>query len=426
MGAAAAAPVAAAVPVPGTHAERGSTPEPEVFDIASFMPHGHCYLWQPGILWTHVISDTIVGLAYFSIPLALLYYKVRARHAGPLLNSVLWMFMAFIVLCGLTHFVSIWTVWQPVYQFEGLLKAMTALVSIGVAITLWPLMPRALAIPSPDELRQVNDELDRVNASLALRVEQATGELRRQAEDLSQANAELRRSNADLDDFARVASHDLRSPLRGIDNLARWIGEDYRSLLPRRARRDLETLRGRIRRMENLLEGLLAYSQVGREQRAPEPVDLDAVVAELDEMLDKPAPFTIERRGDLPVIPACPAPLQTVIRNLVDNAIKHRARDDGRVVIACEDRGDHYRIAVSDDGPGIPARYRDSVFGLFKTLQSRDQTEGSGIGLTLVKRIVETQGGSIEAIDSEAFDDGLTVAFTWPKTALERCNRATA
>jgi hypothetical protein len=128
-----------------------------LFQPSGLTPHGFCLLWEPGLLWLHATSDALIGIAYFSIPLALIKF---VRHRRDIAFSwIFWLFAAFILACGSTHFLSIVTVWQPLYWLDGAVKAVTAILSVMTAIILWPLIPRALALPSPDTLRAVNYEL---------------------------------------------------------------------------------------------------------------------------------------------------------------------------------------------------------------------------------------------------------------------------
>lgn len=162
-----------------------------MLDAQYFMPHGHCYLWRPDILWTHVISDAITGIAYFSIPLAIAYYRWKSRFTGKLMTYVMAMFITFIFLCGTTHFIQIWTVWKPNYYFEGFVKALTAVASVLTAVSIWPLIPKALRIPSPEELEKANSELDSLNRSLEKTVTDAVATSEQKATALEVTNKKL-------------------------------------------------------------------------------------------------------------------------------------------------------------------------------------------------------------------------------------------
>lgn len=135
----------------------------EFFNSENFMPHGHCFLWQPNILWLHIISDACIVLAYFSIPFALIYF-IRKRTDMPF-QAVFILFGAFILLCGCTHLLSIWVLWHADYAIEGIFKALTAMASIATFFVTVKLIPKALLIPSPRQLAQVNEELQKSNES---------------------------------------------------------------------------------------------------------------------------------------------------------------------------------------------------------------------------------------------------------------------
>lgn len=259
------------------------------------------------------------------------------------------------------------------------------------------------------------DITDRVQAEEALR--QSEAQLRVLAETLEQRvaerTAELERRNQELDQFAYIASHDLKAPLRAIDNLATWISDDAGSLLPLTSQQHLELLRSRVKRMEDLLNGLLAYSRADRYLGEAEPVDIRRLVEGIIELLAPPESFTITVQPKMPVINTLRVPLETVLRNLIGNAIKHHHRPDGRVQVSAEERGDLIEFIVKDDGPGIAEIFHGRVFMIFQTLQPRDQVEGSGMGLAIVKKTVESRGGKISLISSEG--QGATFCFTWPK-----------
>lgn len=128
-----------------------------LFNSADLTPHGFCLLWRPELLWLQVVPDALVGLSYYSIPLALAYFVSKRRDIA--FHWIFWMFAAFILACGTTHFVEIWTIWYPDYAAEGLVKVATAAISVATAIILWPLLPRVLALPSPAELHRANKAL---------------------------------------------------------------------------------------------------------------------------------------------------------------------------------------------------------------------------------------------------------------------------
>ena len=565
------------------------------FETSSFIPHGHCYLWKPELVGLHLTSDLMIAIAYYSIPITLFYF-VRNRPDLPF-NRIFLLFCLFIVACGTTHLMNVWTLWHPVYWVSGILKAITATVSVFTAIQLIPIVPQALALPSPEQLVQANQalqeqiaerlkieaELKTYQGQLEQRVADRTAQLadsnrqmedllrreqeaRRQAEAakveiqkreetarrqlaeieaiyatapiglcvldtefryvrineylaeinglavadhlghtvrellpelgevqeqifqqvlvsgnpilnvevhgttpaqpgverdwlvsyyplrsqdeevlginvtaqeitdrklaeqalqdratelarlnarLAQTTSTLQERNQDLDQFAYIVSHDLKAPLRAISSLSEWIEEDLSGHIPAENQQQLGLLRSRVRRMEALIDGLLTYSRVGRTEVAVEPVDVNELLAEVIDSLSPPPSFTIIIPSDLPRLNTKRLLLNQVFSNLISNAIKHHTRPDGRVVIAWQDTGDFHEFAVSDDGPGIEPQYYDKIFTIFQTLKTGDRQDNTGVGLSIVKKILDTEGGRIQ-VESH-LNLGTTFRFWWRK-----------
>ena len=230
---------------------------------------------------------------------------------------------------------------------------------------------------------------------------------------LAQTTAVLKIRNDELNQFAYVVSHDLKAPLRAIASLSEWIEEDLKDQLPEENQHQMRLLRGRVHRMEALINGLLEYSRVGRTQTPSLMVNVNALLLEVIDSLAPPETFTIEIESGMPTLMTKRIPLQQVFTNLIGNAIKHHTRSDGHVKISVKDQGQYYEFAVSDDGPGIAPEYHDKVFVIFQTLEARDRKESTGVGLAIVKKIVETETGKI-TIKSQV-GNGSTFRFTWPK-----------
>jgi PAS domain S-box-containing protein len=233
------------------------------------------------------------------------------------------------------------------------------------------------------------------------------------AERAAAAEAEAYRS---LDQFAYVASHDLKAPLRGIGNLAQWIQEDVGDRLGEEATENLRLLQGRVQRMTALIDGILAYSRAGRVRTAPEQVDTGALVREVIGLLAPAPTVTIDVAAKMPWLQAERVPLQQVFLNLLGNAIKYSsaARPDVEIAIGWRDVGDAIEFEVKDNGPGIDPRFHERIFLIFQTLAARDKVEGTGIGLSVVRKIVEARGGRVRV--ESAPEAGATFRFTWPKT----------
>ncbi|MFO0746265.1 MAG: ATP-binding protein [Myxococcota bacterium] len=227
----------------------------------------------------------------------------------------------------------------------------------------------------------------------------------------------LERSNQDLDRFAFVASHDLKAPLRGVANTALWIEQDLGPLLTGETRTLMDLMRGRIQRLEALIDGVLTYSRAGRAV-APEQVDVGLLLAEVIELLAPPPGAHIVIGPGMPVIETERVPLQQVFLNLIGNAIKHARRSDPHVHISVREAGAGWEFAVSDNGPGIAPRFHERVWAIFQTLESRDKVEGTGIGLSVVQKIVESREGRVWLESNEG--EGATFRFTWSREAPPR------
>ncbi|HEX7240815.1 MAG TPA: ATP-binding protein [Longimicrobiaceae bacterium] len=246
----------------------------------------------------------------------------------------------------------------------------------------------------------------------------ARREVERRAEELGRLARALEASNRELDQFAYVASHDLKAPLRGIGNLSQWIEEDLGEGVTPEVREHLELLRGRVARMEGLIDGILQYSRAGRVREKPEETDVGDLLRETVELLALPAGFEVAVGEGMPVLLTERLPLQQVFMNLLGNAAKYAGRPDGRAEVSAREAGEGFwEFAVRDNGPGIAPEYHDRIFGIFQTLQARDKVEGTGIGLSLVKKIVESRGGRVWVESAEGA--GSAFRFTWPREPRE-------
>lgn len=227
---------------------------------------------------------------------------------------------------------------------------------------------------------------------------------------------ELARSNADLEEFAYVASHDLKAPLRAISHLVDWISEDIEATASTETIDNLKLLRGRVVRLQSLLDGLLAYARIGKARVSFEQVDIGQVVRDVVAVLSPPPGFEVVCDGTLPMLRTHRTPLLVVLQNLIANGLKHHDRDEGRITIAMKLVNGIAEFRVSDDGPGIEPRFHERIFVIFQTLSSRDDLESSGIGLAIVKKRVEAHGGRIW-VESAPPARGTTIVFTWKEPA---------
>lgn len=269
------------------------------------------------------------------------------------------------------------------------------------------------------QLREAHDNLE-------LRVEERTAELvevnnrlslevqdRRRAEDaLREASEELRSANRDLKDFAYVVSHDLKAPLRSVRQILDWIREDYGDLFDETGKEYLGLLTQRVKMMHNLIEGILKYSRVGRLEGQEESVDLHDMVNNIVEMISPSDNVKIKIENQLPRIKGEPTQLHEIFQNLIDNAVKYMDKPQGVINIGYEYKEGFWIFKVQDNGPGIPEADFENVFKIFKTLSDKEDENSSGIGLALVKKMVERRGGRIWVESQPGV--GATFLFTLP------------
>jgi PAS domain S-box-containing protein len=242
--------------------------------------------------------------------------------------------------------------------------------------------------------------------------------LRNRSQELAQLNASLVKTSAllternqELDRFTHIVSHDLKTPLRGIANLAEWIEDDLSGQIPEENQQQLALMRSRVERMDAMINGLLEYSKAGRAEMSPEVVDVAALIAEILDLIQVPARFQIKIDAQVSCMLARRILLNQVLLNLISNAIKHHDRPDGTLEIGVRDLGKFYEFWVQDDGPGIPPEHHQRIFEIFQTLKS--SKESTGIGLSIVKKIVEAEGGTLQV--SSKVDAGSKFSFTWLK-----------
>jgi signal transduction histidine kinase len=247
-----------------------------------------------------------------------------------------------------------------------------------------------------------NDELSKLGQSL-----------NNMASTLEESITLLKRKNEELDQFAHIVSHDLKAPLRGIDNVVTWIEEDHTSELSPKLKEYIGLIRGRLIRAENLIRGILTYARIGRELQIREEFSLTSLFEDIQENLALRPGLSLRVPSGLPVISAERIPLQQVLANLIGNAAKYHDKATGRIEVRFRDAKTHYEFAVEDDGPGISKVYHDKIFMIFQTLQERDSFESTGVGLAIVKKILDDRKQTIQ-VNSQP-GKGSTFTFTWPK-----------
>lgn len=230
---------------------------------------------------------------------------------------------------------------------------------------------------------------------------------------------DLKHANEELKNFAYVVSHDLKAPLRAIGSLADWISTDYGDKFDDEGKQQMRLLIGRVRRMDGLIDGILQYSRVGRIRESCVAVGLNTLIAEVIDLLQPPTHIAVKVESELPTVTVERTRIQQVFQNLIGNAIKYMDKPAGEVRIGCAPDGDGWRFHVRDNGPGIEARHFEKIFQLFQTLAPRDRVESTGVGLALVKKIVELYDGKVW-IESRV-GEGSTFFFTLPGATANVC-----
>ncbi len=223
----------------------------------------------------------------------------------------------------------------------------------------------------------------------------------------------LKRKNQELDQFAHIVSHDLKAPLRGIDNVVSWIEEDHATEMSPKIAEYIEIIKGRLVRAENLIHGILSYARVGKETQEKEEIDVNQLVDEVGESLILKSSLKLIVYPKLPKLHTEKVPLLQIFSNLIGNAIKHHDKKNGFIKVYHQEFQHHYEFFVEDNGPGIGRNYHNKIFVIFQTLQERDTLESTGVGLAIVKKILDDRNQKIH-VTSDA-GKGAIFSFTWPK-----------
>ncbi|HTH15614.1 MAG TPA: HAMP domain-containing sensor histidine kinase [Magnetospirillum sp.] len=361
-------------------------------DAANFLPHSVCLALSPALVWLHAVSDALIAISYYSIPMVLLVYARRRAEGRS--RWVLILFAAFVLACGTTHFSSVVTLWWPIYVEQGMIKAITALISLSTAILLWPLLPVALRAPTHKELeaqvaerREAEAQLRELNAHLEARVRERTIEL-------EEAKAMAEQANEAKSRFLASASHDLRQPFQAMQLFrdvleARLTAEDDRHVL--------SALSNAMDSGRDLLNALLHISALEAGVTVPkaDAVNLNDLLAGMAEEFRRQA----EAQGlEFRLVP-CEVTITTdsvlmsrMVRNLLTNALRYTS--SGKVLIGCRRFADHVRLEVWDTGPGIPPERQVEIWEEFTQLDNgeRDRSKGMGLGLAIVARTAKLLG----------------------------------
>jgi signal transduction histidine kinase len=384
---------------------------------ADLMSRG-IFLGHTRIPWLHAISDTMIALAYFSIPLSLVKFVRRRKQLT--FRWTFWMLSAFIFLCGTTHILNVVMIWEPVYLIEGIVKLATGIVALITAVALLRFLPRALALPLPDELAAVNRALAE-QIAINRRTEESLRRLNGELEGrVAQRTAALERSNQELRQFAYVASHDLQEPLRMVSNYTGLLKRRYESQLDRQAREFIQYAADGARRMQELITDLLNYAQIDRSEVNFHEVEVEKAVDRAINalrLLIQQQHAHLDRKP-LPRVEGDEGQLAQLFQNLISNSLKYRSRATPEVKIWAEPLHGTgmWKFFVQDNGIGFDMKFKDRLFNMFQRLDSSQP--GTGIGLAMCRKIVDRHGGKIDVESVEG--QGSTFFFTLPATRVGR------
>ncbi|BCX06667.1 MAG: hypothetical protein KatS3mg066_0526 [Fischerella sp.] len=370
------------------------------FQSNGFIPHGHCYLWKTGLVWLHIISDGTIALAYYSIPFLLIYF-IHKRKDVPF-HGVFFLFGAFIIACGTGHLMDIWTLWHPNYWIAGVLKAVTAIISIYTAFALVYLMPQALTLPSPAQLEAIN----RVLSSEIVQRKRIEQELR-------QAEEAAKNSSQAKSEFLANMSHELRTPLNGILGYAQILQRT--EPLTEKGRKGVEIIYQCGSHLLTLINDVLDLSKIEARKLELNPIDfyfpafLESVV-EICRIRSeqKVIGFDVQLDPNLPTgIRADEKRLRQVLLNLLGNAIKFTEQGSVTFTVQVIEKVEkskelpitNYKIRfqVTDTGVGIASEQTEKIFLPFEQVGNhKRQTEGTGLGLAISQKIVNLMGSQIQ------------------------------
>ena len=390
------------------------------------MPHGHCYRWQPGLVGLHVACDTLIGLAYLAISLTLASFAARARRAIPFS----WIFVAFgvfIVACGATHFMEVWTIWRADYWLAGGLKLATAAASLLTAVLLPPMVPKALAAIATT--RRAEETLQHAARDLALRVEERTAALsveisehkrtaeafRRQAEALAEARNAALESVRLKSEFVSTMSHELRTTLNVIIGYVDMLADDPGFEEPAVA---LSKIRRSSLELLEMIEGTLNLNRIATGADTPriEVVHLrplwDELVDEFAMLHGKPEVALRWEAVDGIALRTDRRKLKTILKNLVGNALKFTPA--GEIVVRCDPGRSCCIFTIRDSGIGISREHLPVIFEIFRQVDSSDARsyDGAGLGLYIVRCLLDQLGGHIDVESTPGI--GSTFRFTLP------------
>jgi two-component system sensor histidine kinase/response regulator len=388
--------------------------------VNGYLPHGYCISWSPLLLWTFVISDILIFVSYFSMPVALIYFA-RQRRDFPY-RWLLWLFAAFIMACGATHLMGVVVVWMPMYGLDALLKVVTAVISVATAIALWPLIPHALKLPTTGELKRANEALQREigeRKKVEGKLTEYGHRLEERAVELEQAKKAAESATHAKSRFLANMSHEIRTPMNAVIGLTHLLRRDRPT--PEQAER-LGKIESSANHLLSIINDILDISKIEAGKLQLEETDfhlsgvLDNVSSIIaDQAMDKGLTITVDPDGVPVWLRGDPLRLRQALLNYMVNAIKFSSQ--GSIAlrsILLDERGDQIlvRFEVQDAGIGIAPEKLSSVFHAFEQADATTTSKygGTGLGLSITRNLAELMGGEA-GVESEP-GKGSTFWFT--------------
>lgn len=357
-----------------------------------FMAHGYCYLWNPALVTLHVVSDGAITLAYLVIPLALTYIVLKRKDIP--FSWMLCCFGAFIIACGTTHAMEIWTLWHGDYWISGIIKAFTGIVSLITSVLLIRLLPTILTLPSAHMLRVANEALEKE----AKKRQQVENELR-------EKNLELQKANLAKDNFLASMSHELRTPLNAIIGFSGTLAMRLQGPLTPTQEKHIDIIKSSAKHLLSLINDLLDLTKIesGKIAIQHEKFSCQQLVEDLMNVLElqaklKGLTFTAVMPEQEIILNSDKRAISQIILNLASNALKFTQTGGVRLELSkqIEDKKAYLKVDVIDTGIGIRAEDQQRLFNAFEQVHNNLSTEGTGLGLYLSKKFSALLGGSIQ------------------------------
>lgn len=365
-----------------------------IFDTSGFPPRWFCGSWTDFLGWTHIISDLVIWAAYMAIPIALFYFISKRKNLP--FSWIFLLFIAFIFSCGIVHLVEASIFWQPWYRLSALIKAITAIVSVTTVWALVKILPDALELKTPEDLKK----------SVAHRTKE-----------LAKLSTLLKSKNEELENFAYMASHDLQEPIRMVKNYTHLLEQKYSENLDDKAKKYIAYATEGAETMQELINSLLEYSRLSHSKLELEEVDTQKLLKTLTTSLlsSVEEKHAVIEFNNMPKVLANKAQLLSVFQNLITNSIKYCKERTPLIKISASENDHEWLFELEDNGIGFDPKHSEDIFELFKRLHSKKKFKGNGMGLSLCKKIIENHGGFIKAESKPGL--GSTFSFSLPKSS---------